>query len=415
MQKSSLSLSSRSGLSHRSRILIGLLTCLALSAGGIADAAPPTGGPSPTSKLPGYVRTLQPEIIATMQRMRMPGALVAIRTPESGTWVTRLGTAKLTTGRGMRLSDHMRIGSITKTFTATVILQLAQGKRLSLQSPVSKFIKGVPNGQHITVHEMLQMTSGLYNYSEDLSFNKSLDRNPHRVWTPWQLLRIAFAHKPYFAPGKGYHYSNTNYVLLGLIVQKVTGHTLSYEFQRRIFKPLGMSNTSLPSTSAMPAPYAHGYQFISNVDSLTAPPLTGKAAAWADWSAGNPMDVTNNSPSWTWAAGGGVSTVADLLRYAPALATGQGLLGAAMQRKRLQFVSTTPGTSKLGYGLGIANFFGFLGHTGELPGYNSFEAYDPKLRATMVVLVNLNQSPDANPPADALDKLIVGQVFHIRP
>jgi D-alanyl-D-alanine carboxypeptidase len=280
---------------------------------------------------------------------------------------------------------------------------------------VSRFIRGVPNGRHITIRELLQMTSGLYNYSEALSFNQSLDRDPSRRWTPLQLLRIGFAHPPYFPPGKGYHYSNTNYILLGLIAQRVTHHTLAYEFHKRIFGPLGMSSTSLPATPAMPAPYAHGYQFISNVDSLTAQPLTGKAAAWADWSAGNPYDVTNANPSWTWAAGGGVSTLRDLLRYAPALATGNGLLGAAMQRERLKFVPTVPGSNNIGYGLGIANLFGFLGHTGELPGYNSFEAYNPKLHASMVVLVNLNQSPDANPPADALDKLIIGQVFHIHP
>ena len=397
------------------RLCLAALLLVSVSAGGVASAAAPTGGPSPSSSVPTYVHKLQPDIIATMQRMRMPGAIVAIRTPQSGTWVTRLGSAKLTTGAALRLGDHMRIGSITKTFTATVILQLAQGRRLSLQSPVSRYISGVPNGRHITIHQLLQMTSGLYNYSEALSFNQELDRNPARHWTPWELLHIAFAHSPYFAPGKGYHYSNTNYILLGLIVQKLTHHTLTYEFRRRIFRPLGMTDTSLPATPAMPLPYAHGYQFISNVDSLTSPPLTGKAAAWADWSAGNPWDVTNASPSWTWAAGGAVSTVKDLLRYGPALATGHGLLGAGMQRKRLEFVATTTGTNKLGYGLGIANFFGFLGHTGSIPGYNSFVAYDPKLHATVVVLVNLNQSPDANGPADALDKLIIGQVFHIHP
>jgi D-alanyl-D-alanine carboxypeptidase len=361
------------------------------------------------------VHKLVPEIIAAMQRMRMPGALIAIRTPQTGTWATALGSARLATGARIELGDHLRIGSITKTFTATVILQLAQGHRLALDAPVSRYVRGVPNGGHITIRQLLQMTSGLYNYSDDPSFNKSLDQDPSRHWTPWQLLHIGFSHAPYFPPGKGYHYSNTNYILLGLIVQKITRRTLSYEFRRRIFGPLGMTDTSLPATPAMPAPYAHGYQFIGNVQSLTAQPLTGKEAAWADWSAGNPYDVTNASPSWAWAAGGGVSKVSDLLRYAPALATGRGLLGAAMQRQRLTFVPTVPGVPNVGYGLGVANLVGFVGHTGQLPGYNSFEGYNPKLHASMVVLVNLNQSPDANPPADALSKLIIGQVFHIHP
>ncbi|MET8132927.1 serine hydrolase domain-containing protein [Streptomyces sp. NPDC005251] len=173
-----------------------------------------------------------------------------------------------------------------------------------------------------------------------------------------------------------------------------------------------MHDSSLATNAAFPAPHPRGHQFISNVDSLTSPVLTGKDAAWADWSAGNPTDVTDISPSWAWAAGAGVSTLDDLLRWAPVLADGE-LLSPRTQRERLTFVPTSDQPGRPTYGLAIANFFGFLGHDGQIPGCNSFVGYDPKRRATVVVPVNLNQSPDGAAPSDELTKLVLSEVFHV--
>lgn len=361
-------------------------------------------------RVPSFAETLTPDLIALMQRMRVPGAIVSIRTPESGTWTTTLGTGDLAGGSPIRSTDHMRVGSITKTFTGTIILQLVEAGRLSLDDPVSAYRPDVPDGQHITIRQLLQMTSGLYNYSEDPAFNLALDEHPQAPWTPDELLAIAFAHPSYFPPGGGFHYSNTNTILLGLIAEELTGQPLAELFRQRIFRPLGMSESSLATDSRFPHPHAHGYEFISNVDSLTAPVLEGKEAAWADWSAGNPKDVTNSDPSWAWAAGAAVSTVDDLLRWAPALATGA-LLSPEVQRERLTFVPASDQPGAPTYGLAIADFGGFLGHDGQLPGYNSFVGYNPRTRATVVVLVNLNQSPDGKAPADELTKLIFSKVF----
>ncbi|MFI1379959.1 serine hydrolase domain-containing protein [Embleya sp. NPDC020886] len=359
---------------------------------------------------PPFAETLTPELVALMQRLRVPGAIVSIRTPEWGTWTTTLGTGNLADGTPIRTADHMRVGSITKTFTGTIILQLVQAGRLSLEDPVAAFRPDVPDGQHITIRQLLQMTSGLYNYSEDPGFNRTLDEHPQTVWTPEELLAIAFAHPAYFPPGGGFHYSNTNTILLGLIAEQLTGQPLAELFRQRVFEPLGMSESSLANDSGLPLPHAHGYEFIGNVASLTAPVLTGKDAAWADWSAGNPKDVTDANPSWAWSAGAAVSTLDDLLRWAPALATGT-LLDAELQRERLTFVPTSDRPGAPGYGLAIANFGGFLGHDGQLPGYNSFVGYNPQSCATVVVLVNLNQSPDGNAPADELTKLVFSKVF----
>ncbi len=154
----------------------------------------------------------------------------------------------------MSLRDSFRIGSNTKTMTSTVILQLVQERKLKLNDPISKFVSGVPNGQKITIAELSEMRSGLYSYSFDPGFNATLDTQPGKAWTPDELLRIAFAHPPDFAPGTQYEYSNTNIVLLGVVIQKLTGMSASQAFQKRIFGPLGMTHTFLPkrTDSAIP-------------------------------------------------------------------------------------------------------------------------------------------------------------------
>ncbi|WP_441249513.1 serine hydrolase domain-containing protein [Kitasatospora sp. McL0602] len=384
----------------------------------LTAATPALGAPVGVQGVPGvraaatppFAEQLTPDLIAMMQRLRIPGAIVSVSTPEWGTWTTTLGTGDLATGAPIRTDQHLRVGSITKTFTATVVLQLVQEGRLTLDDPVSAFRPEVPDGEHITVRQLLQMTSGLYNYSEDPAFNERLDQRPESEWTPQELLDIAFGHPAYFPPGGGWHYSNTNYVLLGLIAEQLTGRPLARLFQERIFNPVGMHETTLDSDATIPEPHAEGYQFISNVASLTAPTLTGKDAAWADWSAGNPYNVTHVNASWAWAAGAASSTVDDLRRWAPALATGT-LLSPELQRERLNFIPTSDQPGRPTYGLGIADVFGFLGHDGQIPGYNAFVGYDPERCATVVVLVNLNQSPDGTAPSDELTKLILAKLF----
>ncbi|WP_145907113.1 serine hydrolase domain-containing protein [Kitasatospora viridis] len=398
--------------------LLALCTAAALvTPAAVADAAGTTGagrhaGRAPAaSAAPPFAAGLTADLTAEMQRLRVPGAIVAVRTPQWGTWTTALGTSDLATGAPMALDNHMRIGSITKTMVGTVILQLVHDKLLTLDEAVSELRPEVPNGNHITIRELLQMTSGLFNYTEDRAFNETLDSAPQTQWTPQQVLDIAFRHEPCFPPGTKYQYSNTNTILLGLIIEQLTQHSLEQELQERIFDPLHLAHSSLPQdTTRMPVPYAHGYQFLTNIQSLDQPVLTGDAAALADWKAGNPRDVTRVNTSWAWAAGGVVSDLDDMLAWAPALATGT-LLPPELQRERLTFVPTTDNPDGPAYGLAIARIGGFLGHTGTLSGYQSFEGYDPVRQATVVVLVNLNQSPDASTPADRLTMRIVADLF----
>lgn len=308
--------------------------------------------------------------------------------------------------RPMRRDDHMRIGSITKTFTGTAVLQLVDEGKVKLDNPISDYLPGVPNGAAITVRQLMQMRSGRYNYSDDAAFNESLDKNPQRVWTVPELLAVAFAKPPYFAPGKDFHYSNTNTILEGRLVEVVTGKSLGPELERRIFKPLRMTGTSLPvlDNAAIAPPHPRGYMFGTNVGSN--PPACDAATAGRH-------DVTQASPSWTWAAGGAISTLADLKIWARALAKGT-LLSPATQAQRLQALPMAP-PAPFAYGLNVANLGGIIGHDGALPGFQSFVGYVPARDATIVVLANLYPDNTCKGPADEIVKLVARKLQLMSP
>ncbi|MFF3920602.1 serine hydrolase domain-containing protein [Streptomyces sp. NPDC001852] len=155
------------------------------------------------------------------------------------------------------------MASNTKTMTAALILLLAQDGRLRLTDPVSAYLPGVPDGGHITIAELLEMRSGLHDYTAAPELAARMDTDPGRAVTPREMLDIAFRHPPDFAPGASYEYSNTNYALLGLVAEKAGGHLLAQQFRNRLFAPLGLTHTSLPGAHdlSLPAPYSHGYMY----------------------------------------------------------------------------------------------------------------------------------------------------------
>jgi D-alanyl-D-alanine carboxypeptidase len=179
---------------------------------------------------------------------------------------------------------------VTKSFVATVALQLVGEHKLGLDDHLERWLpRLVPNGDDITVHQLLNHTSGLYDYSDDLP-------EPPRSFRPQALIAIANRHKPLFSPGTRFSYSNTNYILAGLLIERVTGQRLAAQLRQRIFQPLGLRDTELPSTQpTIAGPHAHGY----------APPDPTWRAT--DGSA-TLVDVTEMDPSWAWAAGAMVSS-----------------------------------------------------------------------------------------------------------
>jgi D-alanyl-D-alanine carboxypeptidase len=181
---------------------------------------------------------------------------VGIWVPGRGTYVRTFGVADVATGRPVSLADHFRIASISKTFTATVILQLVDQKRLSLSDHLSRFVQGIRYGSLITVEELLGMRSGIYDYTSDPAFLKAVTNNPDMRFTTADFLRIVRRHAPLFRPGTQTAYADSNYVLLGLIAETITHRPLGQLIRSQILTPLGLGQTSYPATAAIPAPFA---------------------------------------------------------------------------------------------------------------------------------------------------------------
>ncbi|MFL5693913.1 MAG: serine hydrolase domain-containing protein [Ktedonobacteraceae bacterium] len=376
---------------------MSLFVCLVVSA--CSSAVAPATQATPTVGVPAFAEKLQPLLVAKMKEQRTPGAIIFVDDPGQGSWTTTLGTSDLATRMPMDVNSYMRIGSITKTLTGTVVLQLVDEGKLRLDDPVGKYQPEVPNGGNITIRELLNMTSGLFNYSEDQGFDQALLADPGKVWNPKDLVAIAFQHPPYFAPGQGLHYTNTNYILLGMLIEQITGMPVEKAFQQHIFTPLRMDGSSLPprTSAAIPDPHPHGYMYGTEG--------TGT---------GPTIDVTGWNTSWGWTAGSAISTLHDLKIWAKALATGQ-LLSASTQKERLSWVPYKKvswiGHDTLAYGLGMADFGGFIGHNGGLPGFQSFMVYQPQKGATIVVLTNLQTATDGSGTADELEKVIQKELF----
>ena len=223
-------------------ILIILLTAAALacSSCGTQESEPETV----FSLSPELQQELEEILDDVMSENGIPGAVIGVWVPGEGSWVEAKGLADVQTGEAMDTADKVRIGSITKTFNATVILQLVDEGRIGLDDPLRDYAPEVPGSEEITVRMLLDHTSGLFDYTSDEDFQEAVDAEPLRKWQPQELVDFAISHEPYFAPGEEWHYSNTNYILLGMIVEEVTGNLVGDEMRTRIYERLGLSNTS---------------------------------------------------------------------------------------------------------------------------------------------------------------------------
>ena len=349
------------------------------STSGRSGAAGPSSG---TAGHPLDHAALQAALDDARTRVGFPGVIARVITP-AGSWEGSSGTTEKGGTTPVTASDHTRIGSITKTMTATILLQLVQEGKLSLDDPVSKYIPGLPNGD-ATLRQVADMTSGIPSYTLD---NKVTDRYlaaPQTSWTPDQLLDAVRTLPPSFPTGKGWQYSNSNYIVLGVIISKVTGQPIAEVFRDRIFTPLGMSQSSYPTGTAIPAPYLSG--------------VTTQGAT-----AGSTRDATGFDPSFAGTAGQVVSTLDDLQRWATALFTGQGVLNPQTQQLRRDSILTSPppNTATAGYGIGIGNRNGWWGHDGDIPGYTTSLFHDYDTDTTIIVLVNSDVEDKASGQAPA--------------
>ncbi|MFK8909687.1 serine hydrolase domain-containing protein [Streptomyces sp. YS-3] len=308
-------------------------------------------------------------------------------------WNGDAGVADLRTGRERRAEDRYRVGSITKSFVATVVLQLEAEGRLSLDDTVDHWLPGVVRGNghdgtKITLRMLLNHTSGIHNYSEDEAFGQrvfSTDFLRHRydTYTPRQLTDIAMRHAPDFEPGTSWHYSNTNFILAGMVIEKATGHSYATEIERRVLRPLGLRSTSLPGTDArMPGPSGRAYSKLS------------------EKTTGTTYDVTALNPSMGGSAGEMVSDSADLNRFYRALIT-----GALLPPRQLKEMTTTvpvgPESPDNRYGLGLMTTrlpcgTEVWGHDGGIHGSTSVAVTTKDGRHSLAFNFNNDWSGDAS-------------------
>jgi len=382
--------------------LLGLLLLV-----GIASAEPD----SLNSVDPVEFQSLVTE---TTQAMKVPGAVVLLRTPQ-GQFVFATGTSEIGQRTIPHGKTHYRIASNTKTMTAALVLLLAQEKKLALEDVISRYVPGVPDGDRITLGQLLSMRSGLYNYTNAPELARQLDEQPAREWTPAECLAMAFSRPLNFAPGTAYEYCNTNYALLGLVVEKVEGKPLAECFQERLFRPLGLRQTQLPPgpSTRLPEPYAHGYMYGGSAYALIDIPYS------ANWQ-GEPHDYTVLNPSYATAAGGAFSTALDQADWIQALVDGR-VLNATTQSRWLRDMwpqnPAAPQGQQYGYGITRMHWADntIYFHGGEQPGYNSFIGRDPEHQVTLVIWCNLTLSLDGKPTANSLMLKILDRLYRVSP
>jgi D-alanyl-D-alanine carboxypeptidase len=329
---------------------------------------------------------------AAFGEVSAPGAVMALRTP-AGTWVSTIGSQDLAKTTPMAADVHQRIGSVTKTFTITALMQLAQQAELSLEDPIDKYVPGMPNG-NATLYDLGAMRSGIPSYTFDPGFQEKLFGDPNYVWRPQALVDLVKGQPPMFAPGTKTFYSNTNTVLLGMVIEQVAGKPLHQVMKEQVIDPIGLDHTAFPTDASFPDPHARGYTTQGTDDDL-------------------PVDATDWNPSWGWSAGAMTSDLDDLLVWGKALVTGEGLLDAEWQERRLNSFDFSipavvgkdteiPSTPERAYGLGLGLALGWYGHTGELPGYNTVVQHHPTTDTTLVVMTNSDIKSGECPPGSPI-------------
>lgn len=337
---------------------------LGLAAAGAASSVATRTRLATAAPEPAWAAELTGTVSALLPRTTIPGAIVGVWQDGQPAYVQAFGVQDTTTGEPMTPDLYMRIGSNTKSFTTTAILQLVDQGRIGLDEPIETYVPGVPNGDEITIRQLGMMRSGLLNYAE-ITIPR-LASEPQRQWTAGELLAIAFSHPPVFAPGARFDYSNTNTVLLGVVVEQVAGQPIRDFIREHILEPEGLTHTSFPVGAEFSAPHPRGYWRTPE---------------------GELVDTSGWNTSWGGAAGQMVSTLDDLGAWARILATGK-LLTPATQRERERFLPASDEGEGVVYGFGMSENNGWRCHVGNVLGFVAYPVYLPAQEMTLVVLLN---------------------------
>ena len=338
--------------------------------------------------------SIQSAIVASVENNRkrfgghepVPATLIGIWDNKGGNFIRAFGYADLEKKVPLTPADHFRIGSNTKTFVISVLLQLVAEKKLSLDDPLSRFSLGVtiPNAENITVRELCNMRSGLFEAYDTAQFAQ-LNWKVPKDFNPRTLIGWAMQQKPYFPPGKGYHYSNTNYLLIGMIIEEITKDSVGNQIRKRLLEPFGLKQTFYPENENMPSPWVHGYHLDKQ---------------------GNWNDISNTIPvAFMGSAGAMISDMNDMRQWIKLYATGK-TCGAGTYNDLINCIPFLGNTS---FGLGITCSAGWYGYTGALPGYNTADYYSPETGLTILAWINYQ----ANEPVEGVASVMVRDIARI--
>ena len=316
----------------------------------------------------------------------IPATLIGVWDAKGHNFIRAFGYSDLVKKVPLTPADHFRIGSNTKTFVVSVLLQLVAEKKLGLDDPLSHFSLGVtiPNGDNITVRELCEMRSGLFEGYDTPEFKK-LNMKVPKDFSPGMIVAWAMKQKPYFPPGKGYNYSNTNYLLLGMIIREITKDSVGNQIRKRLLEPFGLKQTFFPETQEMPDPWTRGYELDKQ---------------------GNWKDVSNTIPvQLMGTAGEMISDMNDIRRWIELYATGK-TCGAGTYNDLMNCIPFLGNTS---FGLGITCSTGWYGYTGALPGYNTADYHSPDTGLTIVAWINYQ----AEKPVEGVASVMVRDIARI--
>lgn len=360
-------------------------------------ASPPgTPGPTPPATLPpgliaeALAAELDQRLEKQLAQFRIPGMTAEVIFPDGSRWSGATGLADLGREQEARPDTTFVTGSITKTFVTAAVMQLQEEGVLSIDDPLSDWLPDYPNAGNITLAMLLSHTSGVYNYFLHPEYNARVFNEPDHTWTAREVLD-EFVLEPKFAPGTGYHYSNTNFVLLGLVVEEATGQSLGEVFRERFFGPLELGDTFCQCDGPPPPGSARGYLV--------------RATGPVDLDDGTDYRPTKSAATVAYGAGDIVSTAADLADWVRSVYGGQLLEPESVALMTdFNYSSYARGTYGLGTRTRLFDGARMFGHTGSLRGYAAAMWHFPETDLTIVVLTNRGRI-EANPIVDALAEI----------
>ena len=365
-----------------------VLALVALAAGCGADR---TSEPQRTPAAERLQKALQAKLDAKRAEHDLVGITAAVAFADGTLWAGASGLADKDPERSLRPDTPMAIASVTKPLVGALAVALAKEGRLSLDDPLSKWVPSFPNARAITVRQLLNHTSGLFNVDEDAAYNEAIDADPSRAWTPQMVLR--YVRRPYAPPGRAWHYSDTNYTLAGLVLQRASGGSVSRALHRLVLDRHGLRSAALQPEEPAPPGTARG--FPPTADTFPAP---GRYVPF------------RSVASTEWTAAGMVANAPDLATWGRALFAGR-VVGRDGLREMLRTVPAR-GPAYTDYGLGLARRHiverDVTGASGRFPGYASDLWHDPKTRATVAVLWNDTLLLGSADVADTLLEVVRG-------